>query len=226
MRADSIFGSKEVGGDGSYRPEGSRRHKARPRGGGGVCVLGWGLLALAPSQGGPQVTFRVRSAVGKDMWERPMALWMWWSRRRMGMLGASPAWTEGHGGTPAGGGATPLLPGPSLPAGPPCFGNRSTAGGQHAGSTARGGGPSSCLSPFPQTVKERPWKFGEKYSTRHPSCHAWSPPAGHRISEKLQSKETCLVSIAFSNVCDSGTGKILNHEVPNTADLRSYTTPF
>ena len=123
------------------------------RGGG---VLGWGLLALAPSHAGPRVTFRVRSAVGKDMWERPMALWMWWSRRRMGMLGASPAWREEHGGTPAGGGATPLLPGPSLPAGLPCFGNRSPAGGLHAGHTARHGGPSSCLSPFPQTVKRGP----------------------------------------------------------------------
>lgn len=70
-------------------------------------MLGWGLLALAHSQARPQVTFRVKSAVGKDMWERLMALWMWWSRCRMGMLGVSPAWREGHSGTPAKGGTTP-----------------------------------------------------------------------------------------------------------------------
>ena len=70
-------------------------------------MLGWGLLALVHSQARPQVTFRVKSAVGKDMWERLMALWMWWSHCRMGMLGVSPAWREGHSGTPAKGGTTP-----------------------------------------------------------------------------------------------------------------------
>lgn len=70
-------------------------------------MLGWGLLALAHSQARPQVTFRVKSAVGKDMWERLMALWMWWSRCRMGMLEVSPAWRVGHSGTPAKGGTTP-----------------------------------------------------------------------------------------------------------------------
>lgn len=58
----------------------------------------WGAAAPASSQAhGPAalrtgVTFRVRSAVGKDIWERPMALWMWCSLRRMGMLCVSPAW--------------------------------------------------------------------------------------------------------------------------------------
>ena len=70
-------------------------------------MLGWGRLALAHSQARPQVIFRVKSAVGKDMWERLMALWMWWSRCRMGMLGVSPAWREIHSGTPAMGGTTP-----------------------------------------------------------------------------------------------------------------------
>lgn len=189
-------------------------------------MLGWALLALAPSQAGPRVTFRVRSAVGKDMWERPMALWMWWSRRRMGMLGASPAWREGHGGTPAGGGATPLLPGPSLPAGLPCFSNRSTAGGQHAGPAAQHGSPSSCLSPFPQTVKRGPGNMVRNLVLEPlpavPSAHL-------QVTGFLRNcrvKKLCLFSTAFSNVCDRGTGRVSNHQVPNTPDLRSYATPL
>lgn len=35
------------------------------------------VLARALVQHEPGFTFSVRSAVGKDMGERPMALWMW-----------------------------------------------------------------------------------------------------------------------------------------------------
>ena len=121
----------------------------------------------------------------------------------MGMLRASPAWREGHSGTPERWGEPHLLlPRPSLPAGLPCFSNRSTASGLHAGPTAWHGGPSSCLSPFPQTVKKRPWKDAQKYSARPPSCSVQCPPAGHGVSEKPQSKETCLLKLAqHSQTC-------------------------
>lgn len=44
--------------------------------------------------------------------------------------------------------------------------------------------------PLPPNREKRPWKYGQKPSARAPSCRAQRPPAGHRISEKLQSKET------------------------------------
>lgn len=61
LRADSIFGSK--GGMKITTREAVDSTNLRPGGRRG-CSLRAG------------VTFRVRSAVGKDIWERPMALWM------------------------------------------------------------------------------------------------------------------------------------------------------
>lgn len=80
LRADSIFGSKRRGGmQITLGTKGESSNLIHGCGCGGLPATSSQaeVLVRALAQHGPGFTFSVRSAVGKDMGESPMALWMW-----------------------------------------------------------------------------------------------------------------------------------------------------